>query len=130
MRAARVRTLIKREFEKAFDNFDLIVSPASPDVAFKIGEKIEDLLTMYLADLITIPVNMAGLCALSMPMGFVDCDGAALPCGLQIIGKPFDEPAVLKAGYLLEQEIEAGIREEVSSMRRKLNPVRECELVD
>ena len=85
---------------------------------------------MYLADLITIPVNMAGLCALSMPMGFVDCDGAALPCGLQIIGKPFDEPAVLKAGYLLEQEIEAGIREEVSSMRRKLNPVRECELVD
>lgn len=129
-RAAQVRTLIKREFEKAFERFQVIVSPASPDVAFKIGEKIHDPLTMYLSDLITIPVNMAGLCALSMPMGFVDCEGSSLPCGLQIIGKPFDERTVLRVGHYLEQEIGLGIRKEVCAMRRKLSPVRECELVD
>ncbi|HAF66375.1 MAG TPA: Asp-tRNA(Asn)/Glu-tRNA(Gln) amidotransferase GatCAB subunit A [Clostridiales bacterium UBA9857] len=129
-RAAQVRTLIKDEFQKAFERFDLIVSPAAPDVAFKIGEKIQDPLTMYLADLITIPVNMAGVCALSMPMGFAECDGVSLPCGLQIIGKPFDEQTVLRAGYCLEQEIGAGIREKVRHMRQNLGPVRECELVD
>ncbi len=130
LRAAQVRTLIKRDFDKVFEDFDLIVSPASPDVAFKIGEKIQDPLTMYLGDLMTIPVNMAGLCALSMPMGFVRSGGLSLPCGLQVIGKPFDEQTVLRVGDSLEQEIGAEIRQEVRAMRRKLSPVRECELVD
>ncbi len=130
VRAAKVRTLVKRDFEKVFDDFDVIVSPAAPDVAFKIGEKIKDPLTMYLGDLLTIPVNMAGLCALSMPMGLVYSGGSSLPCGLQIIGKPFDEQTVLRLGHSLEHETGAKIRQEVIAMRRNISPIREGELVD
>jgi len=130
VRAAKVRTLIRRDFDKVFEKFDLIVSPATPYVAFKIGEKIDDPLAMYTGDLITVPVNLAGLCALSMPMGFAGPDKTSLPCGLQVIGKPFDDQLVLRLGHALEQEIGVDIHRKVLEMRRTISPIRECELVD
>lgn len=136
LRAARIRTLIRRDFQKSFEKYDVLLSPTTPTVAFKIGEKIDDPLSMYLADVLTVPVNLAGLCALSMPCGFAqpeDQISAAysklLPCGIQIIGKPFDEKTVLSLGYALEQEIGGQIKEKLAEMRRNLSTVRECEPV-
>ncbi len=100
-KAGQVRTLIKSDFERAFETCDLIVTPVSPTTAFKVGEKMEDPLTMYLSDTFTIPVNLAGLPALSLPCGF---DRLGLPVGLQIIGKPLDEALILQAAYLFEAE--------------------------
>ena len=100
-KAGQVRTLIRRDFDKAFEQCDAIVTPVSPTTAFKIGEKTEDPLTMYLSDIFTIPVNLAGLPAISLPCGF---DGHGLPMGLQIIGKPLDETLLLQAASLLEAE--------------------------
>lgn len=98
-KAAQVRTLINEEFAKAFDKYDLIMGPTTPTTAFKIGDKIDDPLTMYLNDMLTIPANMAGIPAASIPAGFVD----SMPVGLQIIGKKFDEQGVLNASYAFEQ---------------------------
>ncbi|MGH7874563.1 MAG: Asp-tRNA(Asn)/Glu-tRNA(Gln) amidotransferase subunit GatA [Candidatus Binatia bacterium] len=103
LKAQRVRTLVKRDFEKAFKRCDVIVTPTAPTTAFKIGEKIQDPLQMYLSDIFTISANLAGLPALSLPCGF---DGDGMPIGLQIIGKPFDEAAILTAAYHYEQATE------------------------
>jgi len=100
-KAGQVRTLIRRDFDKAFEQCDVIVTPVSPTTAFKIGEKTEDPLTMYLSDIFTIPVNLAGLPAISLPCGF---DDKGLPIGLQIIGKPLDEMLLLQTAFLLETE--------------------------
>ena len=100
-KAGQVRTLMRRDFDAAFGKCDVIVTPVSPTTAFKIGEKTEDPLTMYLSDIFTIPVNLAGLPAMSLPCGF---DGKGLPIGLQIIGKPLDEVLMLQAAYLFEAE--------------------------
>ena len=96
-----MRTLIRRDFDRAFEQCDVIVTPVSPTTAFKIGEKTEDPLTMYLSDIFTIPVNLAGLPAISLPCGF---DGKGLPIGCQIIGKPLDEMLLLQTAFLLEAE--------------------------
>jgi aspartyl-tRNA(Asn)/glutamyl-tRNA(Gln) amidotransferase subunit A len=101
-KAGQVRTLIKGDFDRAFEQCDLVVTPVSPTTAFRIGEKVEDPLTMYLSDIFTIPVNLAGLPGLSVPCGF---DRAGLPIGLQIIGKPLDEALMLQAAYVLETEM-------------------------
>jgi aspartyl-tRNA(Asn)/glutamyl-tRNA(Gln) amidotransferase subunit A len=101
-KAGQVRTLIRRDFDEAFKACDIIVTPVSPTTAFKIGEKTEDPLTMYLSDIFTIPVNLAGLPAMSVPCGF---DNAGLPIGLQIIGKPLDETGIMQAAYVLETEL-------------------------
>lgn len=98
-KAAKVRTLIKQDFDKAYEKCDVIVGPVSPTAAWNIGEKIDDPLKMYLADIYTISANLAGLCGLSVPCGFTD----GLPVGLQILGKQFDEETILKAGYCYEQ---------------------------
>ncbi|HET9491540.1 MAG TPA: Asp-tRNA(Asn)/Glu-tRNA(Gln) amidotransferase subunit GatA [Methylomirabilota bacterium] len=98
-RAQRVRTLVRRDFETAFADVDLIVAPTTPNVAFKFGEK-EDPLAMYLNDAFTIPVNLTGLPAVSVPCGH---SAAGLPIGLQLIGRPFDEARVLRAAYAYEQ---------------------------
>ena len=100
-KAGQVRTLIRRDFDKAFEQCDVIVTPVSPTTAFKIGEKTEDPLTMYLSDIFTIPVNLAGLPAISLPCGF---DDKGLPIGCQIIGKPLDEMLLLQTAFLLEAE--------------------------
>lgn len=101
-KAQRVRTLIINDFKKAFEKFDVLISPTSPTTAFKIGEKIEDPLTMYLSDICTIPVNLAGLPAISIPAGL---SGSKLPIGLQIIGNVLREDNVLKVAYSLEKVI-------------------------
>ena len=99
LKAQKVRTLIKREFDAAFEKYDALITPTSPTVPFKLGEKTQDPLQMYLSDVCTIPINIAGLPAMSIPGGFVD----GLPVGMQIIGKPFDEETVLRIGYAFQQ---------------------------
>jgi aspartyl-tRNA(Asn)/glutamyl-tRNA(Gln) amidotransferase subunit A len=99
--AQKVRTVIKREHEAVFENFDLIVSPTSPTVAFELGAKIDDPLAMYLNDLLTIPSCMAGLPGLNIPCGLSE----GLPVGLQLIGPQFSENTLFKAGHALEQAI-------------------------
>jgi aspartyl-tRNA(Asn)/glutamyl-tRNA(Gln) amidotransferase subunit A len=99
LRAQKVRTLIRQDFEKAFAKCDVIVTPTSPEVAFKVGEKSDDPLKMYLSDIFTISVNLAGICGVSVPCGFAH----KLPVGLQIIGKTFDEETVLRTAYAYEQ---------------------------
>jgi aspartyl-tRNA(Asn)/glutamyl-tRNA(Gln) amidotransferase subunit A len=99
LKAQKVRTLIRREFDQAFAKYDALVTPTSPSVPFKIGEKLDDPLQMYLSDVFTIPVNIAGLPAITIPAGFSD----GLPIGMQLIGKPFGEEAILKTAYAYEQ---------------------------
>ena len=99
LKAQKGRTLLRQQFDAVFQQVDALVSPVSPIPAFKIGELVDDPLAMKLADVLTIPVNLAGLPGLSVPCGFVN----GLPVGLQIIGKPFDELTVLRIGYVWEQ---------------------------
>ena len=101
-KAQKVRTLIKQDFDKAFENFDVIVGPTTPTPAFKIGEIIDDPLTMYANDILTIPVNLAGVPAISVPCGFEN----GLPLGLQIIGNYFDEETVYRVADAFEQATE------------------------
>jgi len=99
-KAQQVRTLIKKDFEDAFTFVDIIVTPTSPTAAFKIGEKTADPLQMYLSDIFTISVNLAGVPGISLPCGFTSNN---LPIGLQLIGKHFDEESILKLAYMYEQ---------------------------
>jgi aspartyl-tRNA(Asn)/glutamyl-tRNA(Gln) amidotransferase subunit A len=101
-KAQRVRTLVRRDFQQAFERVDLIVAPTTPNVAFKMGEK-EDPLQMYLNDVFTIPVNLAGLPGLSVPAGFTR---TGLPIGLQLIGRPFEEATLLRAAHAYERATE------------------------
>ena len=98
-KAAKIRTLLIEDFNKVFADYDVIVGPTAPTVAYGLGEEIDDPTAMYLADVLTIPVNLAGLPGMSVNAGFVD----GLPVGLQIIGKPFDEVTVYQTGYAFEQ---------------------------
>lgn len=99
LKALQVRTLVKRDFDKAFEDVDVIVTPTAPTTAFKIGEKTNDPLAMYVQDICTIPVNLAGVPGISVPCGFA----GGLPVGMQIIGKPLDEETIIRAAYTFEQ---------------------------
>jgi len=99
LKAQRVRTLIRQEFDQAFEKFDALVTPTSPTVPFKIGEKMDDPLQMYLSDICTLPINIAGVPAISIPAGFAD----GLPIGMQIIGKPFAEETIFKIAHAYQQ---------------------------
>jgi len=99
-KAQKVRTLIKQDFENVFSHYDVIVGPVAPTPAFNIGEKIDDPLTMYANDILTIPVNLAGLPSISVPCG----EHNGRPIGLQIIGKPFDEQQIYNVAYQYEQK--------------------------
>ncbi|MBQ3226859.1 MAG: Asp-tRNA(Asn)/Glu-tRNA(Gln) amidotransferase subunit GatA [Clostridia bacterium] len=101
-KAQQVRTMIMNDFGKAFETYDVLVTPASPTTAFGIGEKTSDPLEMYMADICTVSVNIGGLPAIVIPCGY---DKNGLPIGIQIIGKPFDEATVLNAAYALEKTI-------------------------
>jgi aspartyl-tRNA(Asn)/glutamyl-tRNA(Gln) amidotransferase subunit A len=101
-KAAKVRTLIKQDFEKAFEKCDVIAGPVSPTVAWDFGAKTDDPLAMYLADVYTVPANIAGITGLSVPCGFSE----GLPVGLQILGKQWDEETVLNVGEVYEQATE------------------------
>ncbi|MBM7650195.1 aspartyl-tRNA(Asn)/glutamyl-tRNA(Gln) amidotransferase subunit A [Bacillus ectoiniformans] len=98
-KAQQVRTLIKKDFEDVFENYDVIIGPTTPTPAFKIGEIIDDPLTMYANDILTIPVNLAGVPGISVPCGFSN----DMPLGLQIIGKHFDEKTVYRVAHAYEQ---------------------------
>jgi len=98
-KAMQVRTLVKQDFENALDKVDLLLIPTAPTTAFKIGENTDDPLKMYLEDIYTVPVSLAGLPSMSIPAGFID----NLPVGMQLIGKQFDESTIFKAAYAYEQ---------------------------
>ena len=102
LKAQKVRKLIKNDFDTAFDKVDAILTPSTPTSAFKIGEKTNDPVSMYLNDIFTVPVNLAGLPAISIPGGH---DEKGFPLGLQIIGKAFEEQTILNVAYCLEQKI-------------------------
>jgi len=100
IKAQKVRQLIKNDFDKVFKNIDAVLTPSTPSSAFKIGEKKDDPISMYLNDVFTVPVNLAGLPAISVPAG---CDKNKLPLGLQLIGKPFDEQTILNLSLAIQK---------------------------
>ncbi|TQD24993.1 Asp-tRNA(Asn)/Glu-tRNA(Gln) amidotransferase subunit GatA [Methanolobus vulcani] len=99
LKALQVRTLVKQDFDRALANVDVLMAPTMPAPAFKIGEKIDDPLSLYLADVNTVPINLAGVPSISVPCGLSD----GMPVGLQIIGKHFDENTIIRAAYSFEQ---------------------------
>ena len=106
-KASQVRTLIMQDFKDAFDQCDVILAPVAPTAAFKIGEKVDDPLKMYLSDIFTLSVNLAGIPGISVPCGF---SPEGLPIGLQILGNHFDEEKILKVAYNFEQATDFGDR--------------------
>ncbi len=114
-KAQQVRTLIKNDFENVFANYDVIIGPTTPTPAFKVGEKVDDPMTMYANDILTIPVNLAGVPAISVPCGF----GANnMPLGLQIIGKHFDEATIYRVAHAFEQATDYHTKKSKSVRRR------------
>ncbi|MBI2354526.1 MAG: Asp-tRNA(Asn)/Glu-tRNA(Gln) amidotransferase subunit GatA [Deltaproteobacteria bacterium] len=103
LKAQKVRTLIMQDFIQAFEGVDVILTPVAPTPAFRIGEKVNDPLQMYLSDIFTIPVNLAGTCAIAVPAGL---SASGLPIGMQLIGKPFGEETILRAAHAFEQATE------------------------
>ena len=99
LKALRIRTILRRDFEKAFRSFDVLVGPTMPVLPFSIGEKLDDPLTLYMCDILTVPANLTGYPAISVPCGFQN----GLPIGLQLMGKPFDEETVLRTAHAYEQ---------------------------
>jgi aspartyl-tRNA(Asn)/glutamyl-tRNA(Gln) amidotransferase subunit A len=102
LKALKVRTLIVQEFNQAFERFDALITPTSPTVPFRIGEKVDDPVQMYLSDVCTLPINIAGVPAISIPAGFAD----GLPVGMQAIGRPLGEEALLRIAFAYEQATE------------------------
>ena len=109
-KASQVRTLMRMDFEEAYQKVDVVITPTAPTPAFRIGEKVEDPLQMYLSDIFTIPVNLAGIPAISIPCGF---SHEELPIGLQIMGKHFDEGKLLRVAYTFEQNTDFHLKEPV-----------------
>jgi len=99
VKALKIRTIIRQEFTQALEGLDALVTPTSPTVPFKLGERMDDPLQMYLSDVCTLPANISGIPGISVPAGFVD----GLPVGMQILGKPFDEATIIRIAYAYEQ---------------------------
>ena len=114
LKALKVRTLIKQDFDRVFEKVDVLIAPTAPTTAFKVGEKIEDPLAMYLMDVCTIPINLAGVPALSLPCGFAD----GLPVGMQIIGPHLSEEKILQVAYTIEQ---------AHDYHKQMAPIREVD---
>lgn len=106
LRAQKVRTLIRNDFTRAFEKVDAIICPTAPEPAFKAGDRTDDPMKMYLADIFTIACNLAGTCGISIPCGFADADGKKLPIGLQLIGQPFKEAQLLQIADAYERSTE------------------------
>ena len=103
LRAQKVRMLIENDFKKAFEKVDVIMSPTCPTPAFKLGEKTQDSVQMYLSDIFTVSVNLAGLCGISVPCGSIEIDSIKLPVGLQLIGRPFEEDRIMDIAEIMEK---------------------------
>ena len=106
LKAMKVRTLIKKDFEDAFRKVDVIIAPVSPTVPWKLGEKVDDPLKMYLSDILTVTANLAGIPSLVVPCGFIQSELAELPVGIQIMGPHFSEELLFRVGYTYEQATE------------------------
>jgi aspartyl-tRNA(Asn)/glutamyl-tRNA(Gln) amidotransferase subunit A len=106
-KASQVRTLMKRDFDRAFENCAILATPVAPTPAFRLGEKVDDPLTMYLTDIFTNPANLVGIPGISVPCGF---SGDGLPIGLQLMGPILGEPVVLQVAYALEQATDFHLR--------------------
>lgn len=120
-RAQKVRSLIRRDFSNAFAKVDALVSPTTPEVAFRFGERSADPLRMYLADVFTIAANLAGICGISLPCGFArTTEGRELPVGMQLLGKPFDEARLLQIAHAFEQSTDWHKRKPPRPLARKL----------
>ena len=100
LKALKVRTLIRQDFREAFKKFDALAGPTMPVLPFKIGERVEDPLAMYMCDIDTVPINLAGICAVSIPCGFID----GLPVGMQIMGDLDNEKKILKIANAYEEK--------------------------
>ncbi len=100
LKAQKVRTLIKKDFDEVFKTYDVILTPTSPTTAFKFGEKMDDPLTMYLSDVFTVNCNLAGIPGISIPCGF---NSSGMPIGLQLLAKPFNEEMIFRVAYTFEQ---------------------------
>ncbi len=98
-----MRTLIKQDFDRAYDQCDAMVGPTAPTPAFRIGEKVDDPLQMYLGDIFTLSLNLAGVCGISIPCGFARAGESELPVGLQVLGGAYDEATILRLAYAYEQ---------------------------
>jgi aspartyl-tRNA(Asn)/glutamyl-tRNA(Gln) amidotransferase subunit A len=107
LKAQQVRTLIRRDYERAFEGCDLVALPTTPSPAFKLGEKVDDPLQMYLEDIFTVSANLSGLPAISVPCGF---SSEGLPIGLQLTGRAFDEATLLRAADAHERDTEWHLR--------------------
>ncbi len=107
LKALKIRTLIKQDFERAFKDVDVLITPTMPYPAFRLGEKIDDPLSLYLADVDTVPINLAGVPSISVPCGF----SGGLPIGMQIIGKHFDEATILRTAHTFEENTDFHIKE-------------------
>jgi len=107
LKALKIRTLIKQDFEKAFADVDVLIAPTMPYPAFKIGEKIDDPISLFLSDVDTVPVNLAGVPSISVPCGFSN----GLPIGMQVIGKHFDEASILRAAFAFEENTDFHTRQ-------------------
>ena len=106
-RAQKVRKLIRQDFVEVFKKVDALVSPTTPEVAFRFGERSADPLRMYLADVFTIAANLAGICGISVPCGFAKTEeGTELPIGMQLLGKPLEEERILQIAHGFEQSTE------------------------
>src|SRR6476661_8313992 len=108
LKAQQVRTLIRRDYERAFEQVDVVAMPTSPTPAFRIGERVSDPLQMYLADIFTVSANLAGLPAISVPCGFTEDH---LPIGVQLTGRAFDETTLLSAAHAYERQTEWWMRQ-------------------
>jgi aspartyl-tRNA(Asn)/glutamyl-tRNA(Gln) amidotransferase subunit A len=102
LKAQQARTLLRRDFERAWEQVDVLACPTSPSVAFKLGQKVDDPLQMYLSDVFTVSLNLVGMCGISVPCGFSD----GMPVGLQLMGPALGESAILRAAYAYEQATE------------------------
>jgi aspartyl-tRNA(Asn)/glutamyl-tRNA(Gln) amidotransferase subunit A len=102
LKAQQVRTLMRQDFEAAWQQVDVIACPTSPSVAFKIGQKVDDPLQMYLSDVFTVSLNLVGMCGITVPSGFSE----GMPVGLQLIGPALGESTILRAAYAYEQATE------------------------
>ena len=103
LHAQKVRELVRRDFAQAFEEVDALISPTSPTPAFKLGERLDNPLQMYLADIFTNAANLAGICGISLPCGFAEVDGKQLPIGLQVLGRPLNEGRILQVAHAYEQ---------------------------
>jgi len=106
LKAQKVRTLIKQDFDRAYEHCQALIAPTAPTTAFRIGEKADDPLQMYLSDVFTLSLNLAGVCGISIPCGFAD----GLPIGLQVLGDAYDEATVLRVAYAYEQATDWHLR--------------------